>query len=487
MGSPHLATPAYLWGGDSKAKTSFHFESITYTYLDELLPSYEKPTKIIIIQFVIRIHMPDYIAPKPKYPYRDWAKWLLLRIIFPPIILWDLLKIAFNYLFGKMLSNVILSAQLIWYSENKLKSSVSISQRLKIILPRIIFPPLLIWDLLIFGITFLNRVTTFFKDWAVSHDGEVESEDKEVNNLVIETHDGVKLETIEFKLPKQENVSNPYIIIFGGNSGCFQKNNELPDINRLNCNVVAFNYRGVAGSSGSPCCAQDLVTDGIAQVERLLAQGVKPEDILLNGRSIGSAVATLVCKYFHDREIKVKLFLRDPPSSLTNVVISWLRAEKNSGYKEKTSGKIVGWLLMPLIKFFLVASQWEMEVADAYKKIPDEYKEYTLVRSSKIRRNEVNPGDDTIIPYYASLHAALKPIRQQQKLTLTEGKKEALKQKKLYAPFELRESVSGGYYTIDVEGHAEFFSKLRTRDDKKTGNEYFEDLVNRKYFKKEIK
>lgn len=101
----------------------------------------------------------------------------------------------------------------------------------------------------------------------------------------ITTFDGAQLDTIEIKQQEQDEEQS-YIIYFRGNAELYQETLDeiLEDCRKTNCNAIAFNYRGVGNSSGLALEANNLITDGIAQVERLLVDillSLKEEDSLL--------------------------------------------------------------------------------------------------------------------------------------------------------------------------------------------------------------
>ena len=55
--------------------------------------------------------MSNYNAPRPEYTAWEWAKSIGSRILFPPILIWDVLKLGVNKLAGEMVSELILPAQ----------------------------------------------------------------------------------------------------------------------------------------------------------------------------------------------------------------------------------------------------------------------------------------------------------------------------------------------------------------------------------------
>jgi hypothetical protein len=170
---------------------------------------------------------------------------------------------------------------------------------------------------------------------------------------------------------------------------------------------------------------RDLITDGIAQVQRLLEKdGIRPENITLKGSELGATVATKVARHFHKRDQKINVFNVSGFSTVTNKYVGKIRqlgANSNTGHQETIGGKILGWFAKPFIKLFLVLSQWEMDAASAYNELPDTHKEYMVVRSSKnTRKNDSHVKDNSVITHYASLHAALKEERTKKKAELDE-------------------------------------------------------------------
>lgn len=63
--------------------------------------------------------MSTYNAPKPTYTGFQWAESILSRLFFPPILLWDLLKLGVNKLVGEAVSELVLPAQASFFSKEK--------------------------------------------------------------------------------------------------------------------------------------------------------------------------------------------------------------------------------------------------------------------------------------------------------------------------------------------------------------------------------
>jgi abhydrolase domain-containing protein 12 len=62
---------------------------------------------------------------------------------------------------------------------------------------------------------------------------------------------------------------------------------------RLDANILAIDYRGFADSEGHPT-VQGVSRDARTAWNYLIAQGTKPEDILIMGHSLGTAIASLL-------------------------------------------------------------------------------------------------------------------------------------------------------------------------------------------------
>lgn len=338
--------------------------------------------------------MAKYTATKPRYSKWEWFKFISIRIIFPPILLWDLIKLTVNALLGRFVGGIVIPAQDMDFSY------------------------LAITD---------DTVANYNEEGLVCEKHE------------ITTHDNAHLDTFEIQHSSQSKVEpryQTYIINLVGNGMCYEQiiDSMKDDAKALQTNVIGFNLRGVnqsksklePGVVGAPVeqrsdrtrSRQDLLTDGIAQVQRLLDRGVSPQNITLKGHSLGAGVATLVAKHFHKLDQPINLFNGSSFSSLTNFVVGHIRLKRDEnrvpvGHKESISGKILGWLAKPFIMFGIALAKWEINAGSAYKSIPSPYKDYMVVRSRKdIREHRL---DDAIIPHYASIHNDLTSQRTEKK------------------------------------------------------------------------
>jgi abhydrolase domain-containing protein 12 len=86
----------------------------------------------------------------------------------------------------------------------------------------------------------------------------------------------------------------PTILYFHGNGGTraipFRVANYASYTTRLGANVLALDYRGYADSEGTPT-ENGLLRDARAAWQWVIDQGATPEDIVLVGQSLGTAVA----------------------------------------------------------------------------------------------------------------------------------------------------------------------------------------------------
>lgn len=297
----------------------------------------------------------------PEYTNWSWSK-IAVRVIFPPIVLWDLLKWGINKLLGRLVSHAVLPAQDFFeFTEGK------------------------------YDVDCLNR-----KNPTLIH---------ECHTIV--THDGAELDAIEIWPNAQEGTKpQKYIVNFVGNGCSYEEiiDEMQADAEALNINVVGFNFRGVSKSTGCARSAEDLVTDGIAQVQRLLDQGVESQNIILKGHSLGGGVASLVAHHFYKLDKPVYLFNNRSFSSITNFIVALIRSGfRYTGHMETPVWKILGWLSKPFIKLGLALTKWEINAGDAFNAIPEKYREYILVRTKKTQRNP-SVIDDPVIRHYASIH-----------------------------------------------------------------------------------
>jgi pimeloyl-ACP methyl ester carboxylesterase len=309
-----------------------------------------------------------YKASTPHITWRDFTIKTIFRLLFPPLLLWDGFKFLMNKLLGKRLGKQAVPAQ----------------------------------DT--FKIEYLNyqlHDNFFIKENANLYDFQ---------RIKILTHDGAKLDTLEIK---QKQGYKKYVIYFNTKATCYEhrlsESRELiHDLQMLGCNMVCFNYRGVSQSTGSVNAIADLVVDGIAQVDRLLALGVPAEEIILHGRSLGGTIALHVAAHYMKLGIQLHVFNIFGFSNVTNILMD----------RVAESSFLVRLMNWATIKLGLCATKFEINSTSAYLSLPPDKKDYLVLRSSKKERKKLSFPDDEIIPYSASLHVGLRPLRKKEKAAL---------------------------------------------------------------------
>jgi hypothetical protein len=225
------------------------------------------------------------------------------------------------------------------------------------------------------------------------------------------THDGATLETVQitpFPLTNQANDKQHFIIKFNGNGMCYDDllREFANDANKLDVTVIGFDYRGVSNSTKTPNTFQDLVTDGIAQVQRLLDKGIDSTHINLDGISLGGGVATMVASYFHCIGQPVYLWNDRSFSSIAKTAANLALPDTNDICTKTLSLPIetMFWMVM-------LSVGWEDNIAKAYNSIPKEYKGYSYVA----KKSDRSAGDG-VIAHRASLHEGVKQYEKNKNM-----------------------------------------------------------------------
>lgn len=107
----------------------------------------------------------------------------------------------------------------------------------------------------------------------------------------------------------------PTILFFHGNGGeISQRAERFAAFQGQGFGVFFLSYRGYGASTGSPS-ETGLMTDAFAAYDGLIAQGVKPETLVLVGESLGTGVAVQLAA---ERSVRA-LALEAPYSSAASV------------------------------------------------------------------------------------------------------------------------------------------------------------------------
>ena len=86
------------------------------------------------------------------------------------------------------------------------------------------------------------------------------------------------------------------IIYFHGNAGTLENRiHKLNHFKNMEVNFLIIAWRGFSGNDGKPT-ENGLYLDGMSAVNWILDQGVKEEDIILYGESLGTGIATEIAQ-----------------------------------------------------------------------------------------------------------------------------------------------------------------------------------------------
>jgi fermentation-respiration switch protein FrsA (DUF1100 family) len=112
----------------------------------------------------------------------------------------------------------------------------------------------------------------------------------DVEERILKTPDGERLVAWYAKAKPGQ----PTILYFHGNGGALETRRErIRKYMNRGRGMFMMSYRGFSGSSGSPSEAAN-VADAKLAYDALVSDGVKPEDIILYGESLGTGVAVQV-------------------------------------------------------------------------------------------------------------------------------------------------------------------------------------------------
>ncbi len=137
---------------------------------------------------------------------------------------------------------------------------------------------------------FWQRSFLYFPDAARSAPADVELPD--VVERIIETADGQKL----IAWYGRAKPGQPTVLYFHGNAGALEVRRErIRKYLDRGRGMFMMAYRGYSGSSGQPSEAAN-VADAQAAYDALIKEGVKPDDIIIYGESLGSSVAVQLAR-----------------------------------------------------------------------------------------------------------------------------------------------------------------------------------------------
>lgn len=133
-------------------------------------------------------------------------------------------------------------------------------------------------------------------------------EQKNVQEFDLKVFDGAIINGITIfkgneaktKFNEKKADNQKWIIRFNGRNG-FYENSLLRSQSigqDLDANILVFNYRGVGESKGILTKPEELVMDGETCIRYLMSKGVREENILIHGSSLGGGIACQVATLF---------------------------------------------------------------------------------------------------------------------------------------------------------------------------------------------
>lgn len=132
-----------------------------------------------------------------------------------------------------------------------------------------------------------------------------------VTEVTLETPDKERL--IAWYAPAR--FGQPTILYFHGNAGTLaQRAERMRLYTDAGYGVLMLAYRGFSGSTGAPSEAR-IISDADLAYDHLIKRGLVPENIVLYGESLGTAVAVQVGAH---RKVKA-VILESPFSSVTDI------------------------------------------------------------------------------------------------------------------------------------------------------------------------
>jgi len=143
--------------------------------------------------------------------------------------------------------------------------------------------------------------------------------------------------------------SGLFFILFQGRGEYYES--RFRDMARLaqetGASVMGFNPKGFNSSSGKTKILADIVDDGIAIVDFLLAQGISNNQIILQGNSLGGAIIDMVDQHYRtNRGMRFRQINSNSFKNLASVIADHL----NKPYLEFFCGVLLKFAKWEIIK-----------------------------------------------------------------------------------------------------------------------------------------
>lgn len=254
----------------------------------------------------------------------------------------------------------------------------------------------------------------------------------------LETADDVTLESVE--VSTEEELKKPiserkFIIACMARSQnyMFWLKDFYISAKNIGCSVVGFNYRGIDYSKGFIQSQDDMINDAMAQAQRLIKLGVKPENIAFEGMSLGGAIATITAARMHDQGFKVSLYNERSYRSLIRLMIGYIMPKSDSNpWNPLTWLKYIAVGLTYLFLAPIIWMEgWHLDAASAWDRIPMEYKDYSVAR------NHTNPeqhdDDDLVHDSFSSIASLMAERLEDVKKKLENGESISAEEQQILA------------------------------------------------------
>ena len=204
--------------------------------------------------------------------------------------------------------------------------------------------------------------------------------------------------------------------------------NWIKDFNysaeQIGCTIIGFNYRGVDYSKGMVWTQENMINDALAEVDRLLALGAKPENIGLEGMCLGGAIATIAAARLHEQGQHVKLYNERSFRSIPRFINGYLLPEANSSLLNP-----INWLRYSLVLIstiivipLICLAGWWMDAGSAWDKIPASDKNYSVIRNPHDADPKAPKVDGVVEDSWASIASLMDEKREKIIETQQHGK-----------------------------------------------------------------
>lgn len=328
----------------------------------------------------------------------EWVIAIVLRLVFPPILVWDFLKWLVTALLGRAFGKIFLPSQLI-EPDVKTRNRRYLKELVRTEANKDLF----------------NRV-------------KIQSDEADVEHGEI---DALEISPIGEPNKNKNPLEIDYILNVVGQNRSYAETDILTemrdDADQIKAQVIGFDYQGVGRSKTVGSNANETrdkiqsIEEPFIDVMRMVRyliehKGADPRRITLKGTGMGAVFAIQAAQALHQQNECVKVFAHNAPSNLTDLIICKIAVLGSRDNKPTILGTIASYFAWPFVKLALVLSGWEFEVAKAYDEIPLNVKGYSLIRPKHEDTNDQSTiiNDEQPLPPGASLHDA-SPIESERK------------------------------------------------------------------------